>query len=327
MKFVIQPEETGQRLDHFLVKKLNDQTRSQLKKIIEGGLVLINDKPTKVHHFLKNGDIVSVEIKNPPTPLPPYQSTTLLPYFPTPLPPKIIFENNDFLVVDKPVGLLVHPTEKGEKDTLVDWVAKRYPEIKKIGDENYRGGIIHRLDRDVSGVMMIAKTNEAYRHLKDQFKSRLVKKEYVALVYGKIEDFQGEINLPIGRNQEGQFVAHPRQGTRIVKARDKTAKTKYEVTEYVKDYTLLKVNILTGRTHQIRAHFFAIGHPILGDKIYKPRKKFFHFLRRKIKVIDPGRIFLHSAKIGFNDLTNQWQEFSSPLPKQLTEFLNACRKK
>ena len=242
------------------------------------------------------------------------------------LPPKIIFDSPDFIILDKPAGLLVHATEKNETDTLVSWLIKEYPEIDKVGEQKYRAGIIHRLDRDVSGIMVVAKTNLAFEHLKEQFKKRKVKKEYLALVYGHIDKVEGEIDLPIGRNKEGQFVAHPKRGNEKFQGQDKFAKTQYKVLEYLKDYTLISAFILTGRTHQIRAHFYAIGHPVLGDVIYKPKKKFFHFLRRKIKVVDPGRIFLHSTKIGFYDLNNQWVEFVSPLPAQLQNYLDANKK-
>jgi len=312
----IEENDQGQRLDKFLTKKLTNQSRSQVKKIIKNGLVLINNKTAKVHQFLKSGDEIKINEPKSKTTTHKKEKQTKI------IEPKIIFENHDFLILEKPVGLLVHPTEKKETNTLVDWLLKKYPKIKNVGEQKYREGIIHRLDRDVSGIMIAAKTNKAFTYLKNQFKERKVKKEYFALVYGKIQENEGEINLPIGRNKEGQFVAHPRNGKEKFQDSDKIAKTKYKVVEYIKDYTLLKVQILTGRTHQIRIHLSAIGHPILGDQIYQPKKKFFHFLRRKIKVVNPGRIFLHSAKIGFYNLKDEWVEFDSPLPKKLKDFLN-----
>jgi 23S rRNA pseudouridine1911/1915/1917 synthase len=312
----------GQRLDKFLTEMMANQTRSQIKKLIENGQVLINGKPAKVHQFLKIGDKIEIkeqksEIKNKKNPLAAASCQ---------LPANIIFDSPDFLVLEKPCGLLVHPTDKGETNTLIDWLKQKYPQIEKVGEQKYRAGIIHRLDRDVSGIMVVAKTQKAFIHLKEQFKKRKVKKEYLALVYGRCEKNEGKINLPIGRNKDGLFVAHPRLGKNKFDKQDKIAKTEYQVIECLKDYTFLSVKILTGRTHQIRAHFSAIGHPVIGDKIYKPRKKFFHFLRRKIKVIDPGRIFLHSTKIGFYNLKNEWVEFNSPLPQTLTNFLDEKRK-
>ena len=321
MKFKVKDSDFQKRLDKFLTEKISDQTRSQIKKLIQRGQILVDGQPAKVHRFLKVGEIVTIsKLKQP-------ESAAEKSSYENFVEPKIIFENKDFLVIDKPKGLLVHPTERGEANTLVDWLKKKYPDIEQVGEQRYRGGIIHRLDKDVSGVMVVVKTNDAFNHLKNQFKNREVKKEYLAMVYGKIEKSSGEIDLPIGRNKDGQFVAHPRSGSDKFDDSDKLAKTLYTVIEYVKDFTLLKVQILTGRTHQIRAHFSAIGHPILGDQIYKPKKKFFRFLRRKIKVINPGRIFLHSTKIGFKDLNNTWQEYQSSLPQNLKDFINEQKTK
>ncbi|MBN1779403.1 MAG: RluA family pseudouridine synthase [Candidatus Buchananbacteria bacterium] len=317
MKFKVKAEFENQRLDKFLTQKIKDQTRSQIKKIIEQGLVTINGKKATVHQFLKTDDLIEVN-SNSKT-VTPTKKARLLPE--TIVAPKIIFENENFLVIDKPTGLLVHPTQKGETNTLADWLKIKYPKIVKVGDNTYRAGIIHRLDRDVSGVMVIAKNNLAFGYLKDQFKKRKVKKEYLAIVYGQMTKESGEINLPIGRNQEGQFVAHPKQSSKKLQTSDKIAKTKYQTIELIKDYSVLAVQILTGRTHQIRAHLFAIGHPIIGDQIYKPKKKIFTLLRRRIKLIQTDRIMLHSKKIGFYNLNNEWVEFIAPVPKKINDFI------
>lgn len=320
-KIIVDEANQNQRLDKFLTEKLKEESRSKVKKMIKHGLVLINNKPAKVHQFLKLQDEITVL---PDIETKAETSVTNQEAKP-PAEPKIIFENDNFLVLDKPDGLLVHPTDLNEPGTLVEWVHQKYPEIEAVGEYQYRGGIIHRLDKDVSGIIVIAKNDQAFYHLKEQFKQRLVKKVYTALVYGRLSQEAGEIDLPIGRNKEGQFVAHPRRGAEKFSVKDKVAKTKYKVLEYIKDYTLLEVQILTGRTHQIRAHLSAIGHPILGDQIYKPRKNFLHLFQHKVKVINPGRIFLHSTQIGFNNLNNDWVEFTSPLPRELTKFLDDSR--
>lgn len=321
-----QPKDHGKRLDVLLTETLSDLTRSQIKKLVQRGGVTINGKPAKVHQFLKVGDVITVNDTLPEEKSEVAAEETSLQRAPAPIP-VILFENNDYLVIEKPTGLLVHATERGETDTLADWLYARYPDIKNVGEHSYRAGIIHRLDRDVSGVMVIAKNQAAFKSLKEQFRTRKVKKEYVALVYGHVLKQSGSIELPIGRNRDGQFVAHPRRGILKFQNQDRVAKTDFTVLEYVQDYTLLSVRIHTGRTHQIRAHLSAVGHPILGDKIYKPRKRNFNFLRQKIKVVDPGRIFLHSVTIGFNDATGEWQEFTSPIPSILNQFLNDKRKK
>lgn len=314
-------ESQGKRLDKFLTAKLKDKTRSQIKKIITDGLVEVDGQVAKVHRFLKSGEKIVIKQKKVEA-----NKTEVKTKKEKIIEPKIIFETKDYLVLDKPIGLLVHPTEKGETNTLADWLVAKYPKLKNVGQEKYRSGIVHRLDRDVSGVMLAVKTTKAFDHLKAQFKNREINKEYTGIVYGHVNQQSGEINLPIGRNKEGQFVAHPKKGDEKFAETDRLAKTKYSVLEYLKDYTLLNVNILTGRTHQIRAHLSAIGHPVLGDKIYKPRKKLFTILRTKVKVVDPGRIFLHSTKIGFKDLNGIWQEYSSPLPIELNKFIDVKKK-
>jgi len=322
MKFITKEKESAMRLDKFLAEKLTNESRSQIKKMIQDGLVSVNGQIAKVHRFLKPKDEIIISKK---TSLDNKIIKTAKKKKSPKLTPKIIFEDNDFLVLEKPSGLLVHPTAKGETDTLSNWLVKKYPTIKNVGEHKYRAGIIHRLDRDVSGIMLATKTQAAFSHLKEQFKKRAVKKQYFALVYGETKP-EEEINLPIGRNKDGQFVAHPRHDRIKFQSDDKIAKTRYQALEHIKGYTLLNVEILTGRTHQIRAHLSAIGHPILGDEIYKPKKKFFHSLRQKIKVVDLPQIFLYSARIGFFDLQHQWREFNQPLPKKFKDYLNEIKK-
>lgn len=321
MNLNVDSSHVGVRLDKFLSEKLTKKTRSQIKKLIQSGGVVVNGTPAKVHQFLKVGDAIVV---TPPTITVPQTAPNVgagkLPE------PVIIFDTKDYVVLDKPCGLLVHPTEKNEPNTLAAWLVKKYPAMAEVGTEIYRAGIIHRLDRDVSGVMVAVKTNKMFAHLKAQFKARSVTKEYLALVYGHIKQPSGEIDMPIGRNKAGQFVAHPRRGNELLTDEDKIAKTRYTVLEYVHHYTLVRVQILTGRTHQIRAHFFGIGHPILGDTMYKPKKQFLNFFIKRVKVVNPGRIMLHSTKLGFTDLAGQQQEFTSQPPKEFSDFINEKRK-
>lgn len=317
MKFTIAEAASRQRLDKFLANELTTRSRAAIQKLIKSSGVLVNGRSQIPHYVLKIGDEVTMADQ-------PAERSEAIPRRPVAVP-RVVAEQDDFFIIEKPAGLLVHPTEKNEPDTLVSWLVERYPNLRTIGEQQYRAGIIHRLDRDVSGIMVVPKNNEMFSHLKDQFKQRKVHKEYQALVYGRVSRPAGTIELPIGRRKDGKFVAHPRQGRFKFQDRDKIAKTKFEVLEYLKDYTLLKVTIATGRTHQIRVHLSAIGHPILGDQLYLAKKKFFHFLRRRIKVVDPGRIFLHSTMIGFYDRRGQRQEFNIPLPPTLTEFLNGLK--
>ena len=353
-------EDAGKRLDKFLTEKMAGITRSQIQKKIQAGDVTVNGKKVEVHKFLKENDEISVgagavsaqsqtdfppPTKGHPLSIPPFAKGSLSTFPPLtkgslstfpPLTkggvggvfePKIIFEDEDFLVINKPSGLLVHPTARLEKNTLVDWLLKKYPEIKNVGGENYREGIIHRLDKEVSGVMLVAKTKKGYARLKQQFKDRKITKKYLALVYGVPGEHEGKIDLPIGRNAEGKFVAHPRVDNLKYKDNDKHAITLYHLKDTIRDYALLEVQILTGRSHQIRAHLSAIGHPIVGDKEYGPiNKPFLKKFSKKIKVLEAPRIFLHSNTIGFKNLKNEWVEFISPLPLELTKFIDTLKK-
>jgi len=313
----VKRNEAGMRLDVFLSSK-SDDTRSQIKKRIERGEILVNKKPAKVHEFLKEGDEIRPAAK---------KKGVLATAAPAPkkrkspsLKPKIIFEDENFIVLDKPSGMLVHPTSANETNTLMDWLIAKYPKIKKVGEEKYRCGIIHRTDRDVSGILLAAKTQKAYLHMKNEFKKRRVKKEYLALVYGNAPD-EGKIDLPIGRSKDGRFVSHPRVKKTFLTKKDKSAITLYQKEKTYEKFSLLRVRILTGRTHQIRAHLSAIGHPIVGDDDYGPRKTIFKERTRKIKVIDVPRIFLHAEKIGFANPDETWSEFSSPMPSAMKKYL------
>lgn len=350
MKFNVSQKELKTRLDKFLTQYLPDYSRSWIQKLIKEGLILVNQKKVSSHYILKQGDKIKVELKKPET---------------IDLSPKkgkldIVFEDKNFLVVNKPAGLVVHPSLAHRKgDTLVNLLLACCPEIKNVGEKlrlevgapdpagsrvapkpllGGRPGIVHRLDKDVSGLMVIAKTQRAFEHLKDQFKNRKVKKEYLVLVHGKVKELKGRISFSIGRskkkgfkmiirpsksknswaslggwnNQEGRPSDSSRaDSSRTPARRLKTAETFYQVIKHFPNYTLLKIQIKTGRTHQIRVHLNAIGHPIVGEKIYKPRK---------FKTEDIGRLFLHACTLGFWDLDGKWKEFKISLPMELKQF-------
>ncbi|MGC9048616.1 MAG: RluA family pseudouridine synthase [Patescibacteria group bacterium] len=224
----------------------------------------------------------------------------------------IIYQDDDFLIIDKPAGLLVHPTKYSKEKTLVDWLLENYPEIKNVGEKS-RSGIVHRLDKEVSGLMVIARTKRMYEHLIKQFSENKIKKEYLALVHGQPSEEKGVIDLPIGRTKKGKLVAVKyRKGIKL----EKPAITEYEIIQKFKNYTLLKVKPLTGRTHQIRVHLKAIGCPIVNDKKYC-----------KLKIVNCKltRIFLHASYLGFYDLEGKWREFKSELPIELNDFLSELK--
>ncbi|MFH1598153.1 MAG: RluA family pseudouridine synthase [Patescibacteria group bacterium] len=219
---------------------------------------------------------------------------------------KIIKNCDDYLVIVKPSGLIVHPNAHQKTSTLVDWLIEKYPIIKGVGENEMRPGIVHRLDQDVSGLMVVAKNSKSFYHLKKQFQDRLVKKEYYGLVFGKPDPDQGEITLSVGRSktEPGKFkIKHDQTG--------KPCLTQYQVTKKFKKFALLDIILKTGRTHQIRVHLKGIGHSLVGDKLYKS----------KGGKTSLDRIFLHAYSLGFNDLNGQWQQFKIDLPPDLKSYL------
>lgn len=221
--------------------------------------------------------------------------------------PKIIFENENVLVVEKPAGLEVAAEVKKDEPTLVDWLVKKYPSIVKVGPDPSRPGIVHRLDKNASGLLIVAKTEASFENLIKQFKERTIKKEYTVLVHGELTQDEGTIEFPVARAKSGRFASLP-----LGSSAGRMAVTEYEVLKKIKNFTLISARIKTGRTHQIRVHLFALGYPVVGDKLYRPRK---------IKEPLLPRLFLHSSKIGFSDLGGEWREYQSDLPDDLKFFL------
>lgn len=323
MKFKTGKEDVGQRLDKFLVGKLK-MSRSQIQQAIKNGLILVNEKNVLAHYFLKIGDVIVTQAFRPDRwAIRLEKSKKIKPTCPSgrreglSYKIKVVVETPDYLIINKPAGLLVHPTERLEENTLVAWLLKKYPRLKSVYDkENKNGkirpGIVHRLDRDVAGLMVVAKTQKMFNWLKQQFQERQVKKIYTALVYGRIEPETGVIKRPLARSKKtGLIVARTSEDLET-----KTALTEFEVIKRFKNYTLLKITLKTGRTHQIRVHLKSIGHSIVGDNLYQTRDI-------KLKKNKPvlSVIFLCATQLGFADLTNNWQEYKIKLPKELNKFL------
>jgi len=224
------------------------------------------------------------------------------------MPLKIIYENNDILVIDKPAGILVHPTEKKEKETLVDWLIAYFPAIKKVGDNPQRPGIVHRLDKDTSGLLIMAKNNTAFNFLKKQFQDRSIEKKYLALAHGSVKDDKGIITKAISFSKKDR-----NKRSALLDENSKSAWTEYKVLTRFSDYTLLEVNIKTGRTHQIRVHLASIGHPVAGDKQYK--------FKRQTEPDGLKRQFLHASYLKFQQLDGKIVELESELPDELKKVL------
>ncbi len=320
-KITIDEEGKDQRLDKFLTDRLADLSRAKIQKMIGDAMILVNGKKVLPHRFLKINDEIEIqnlklknqnsklEIRNLKLEIPGgAEASKLLQSI------KIIKNNDDFLIINKPPGLLVHPTEKNETGTLVDWLMEKYPELSKIGESPERPAIVHRLDKEVSGLMIIPKSQGAFDYFKEQFREHKIVKKYLALVYGEVEADEAEINFPIGRSKvkDGLFAAHPLAKNEKFGGRDKKAITDFSVIQRFKNYTLLEVAIFTGRTHQIRVHLLAYGHPVVGDKLY------FHGQQKKAAI---GRIFLHAARLAFTGPDKKKYEFESPLPEELSNFI------
>lgn len=322
MEFTIQNRAKRLRLDKFLTENLK-LSRSQIQKKIKSGFVLVNGKTAKVHEFLKTNDRIQVSEIIPPRPQPKALPATktfkarLKALFRTKkLKPKIIFRTKDYLVIEKPAGLLVHAVDKSTDNTLVDWLIKKFPQTRQLEDAvpqrkglntPYRPGIIHRLDRDVSGLMVVPLNLTTFEHLKAQFKHRQVRKEYLALVQGALPpQDSGVLEFEISRSKAGnRMAAHPRGS-----GKGKKAITEFTVLQRFQKYTYVKINLLTGRTNQIRVHFFAYGYPVVGDKIYKLKTAG----SSKFNLTRP---FLHASQLSFTDLSGRRQTFNSPLPTEL----------
>ncbi|MFA5935569.1 MAG: RluA family pseudouridine synthase [Patescibacteria group bacterium] len=297
-RFDITAQNAGERLDVFLTTEFPEMTRSLIAKLLRNGAGKVNGTKASVHRFLKEGEVVEFDDavsknKNQPEKKPVVQK---------PLPKlKIIRETADWLVINKPSGLMVHPDANVEIGTLVDLLVAHDPAIAKIGEDPSRPGIMHRLDKDVSGLMVIAKTQDAYDHLKKQFAEHSVEKHYLALVHGEVSHDEGDITFRIGRSSRGGRMAAIPTGSKEGKA----ARTHYKVIKRFRGAGLVELEIFSGRTHQIRAHMHGLGHPVMGDSLY--------ILRQTDRNVTVPRLLLQSIVLGFTDpATGTRERFTLP---------------
>ena len=282
---------SGIRLDRYLSAVLPEFSRAYLQKLIKQGCVLVNGQSARASRVLDGADRITVEL--PPPPAGPLAET---------IPLSVIYEDRDILVIDKPAGLTVHPAPGHPDHTLVNAVLALCPELA-MGPDPTRPGIVHRLDKDTSGLMVIVKNEPSREHLAAQFKGRAVTKGYLVLVKGRLSPGEGMIEAPVGRDP------HRRHRMAIVEE-GKEAVTQYRVHRYLDGHTLLEVTPVTGRTHQIRVHLSAIGYPVVGDTTYGVRSP--HLARQ----------FIHAYRLGFRlPSIGEYREFTSPLPPDLERAL------
>lgn len=303
--YTINSEDKGARLDVFLSSRI-DASRATIQKQITAGNILINNTTVKKNYTLKDSDVVSFVPSNE-------QSKSTVLELPT---VEILKENKDFIVVNKPSGVVVHPdSAHPQGSTLIDTLVERFPELERVGEEEGRPGVIHRLDKPVSGVMVIARTQKMYEHLKAQFQERTVLKKYYALVHDTVELDHDSINYSIARKRDGYMAAK-------TDGKDgREAHTEFDVISRYSNSTLLDITLKTGRTHQIRVHLLAYGHPLVGETIYMSKKFKTHKLNQRVP-----RVFLHAHYLEFSDLNNEPQTFEQPLPKELQSLIDELDK-
>lgn len=288
----------GERIDKFLAQKL-DKSRSLVQKLIKDELVLVNGEVVKTNYSVADGD--EIDVKQ----LDVVDNTNIIPQS---MDLDIVYEDDDLLVINKPSGLVVHPAPGHYQDTLVNGLLAYSNKLSDINGQ-FRPGIVHRIDKDTSGLLVVCKNNETHEELANQLSDKTLFRQYLAIVHGEIEEDEGEIIAPIGRD--------PRDRVKmaVVAKNSKEAQTNFKVLERYDHYTLVSCNLLTGRTHQIRVHFDFINYPLVGDPLYgiKP-------------TIDTKGQALHAYKLGFiHPRSGEYMEFEAKPPQEFVDTLNQIK--
>jgi 23S rRNA pseudouridine1911/1915/1917 synthase len=293
-------DQDGQRIDQFATESLPNLSRTEVQRLIKAGEIRVNGASIKPSYRLTIGEAISVTL---PTPVERSVQAEDIPL-------DVLYEDEDLAAINKPAGMVVHPAHGNESGTLVNAALARWPEMRRITGEE-RAGIVHRLDKDTSGVIVLAKTSSALKSLQAQFKARTTHKRYIALVDGIPESSTGMIEAPIARD--------PRQRKRMAVVKTgRPSTTRYTVIETFPEHALLDVEIFTGRTHQIRVHMQWLGYPVAGDKVYG---------RRKVTIPLTDRIFLHAAELQVDSPSKGIRlQFVAPLPPELESVLDGLRK-
>ena len=293
----------GKRLDAYLAASVDGWSRARLQRLIEAGDVLVNGKASKVSYKVAASDEVEVELTPPPASN----------FTPENIPLNIVYEDAHVIVVNKPAGLVVHPAAGAYSGTLANALAYHFQRLSNAG--SIRPGIVHRLDKDTSGLMVVAKTEAAHENLTDQFRAREVFKSYIALVYGVIKEESGRIEQPIARD--------PRNRTRMaVVAGGRGALSLFKVRRSYDSFTLVDVELKTGRTHQIRVHLSWLKHPVVADELYSGGRENNLDVKLRAQIRKVNRQFLHAEQLGFHHpQTGEQMHFSAPLPDGLLRFL------
>ena len=298
-EFLVLDEEEGDRLDVYLSSQLGDMSRSYIQKIIKDKKVKVNGKEEKAKYLVKEDDEIKIEIPAP----------KLLEVVPQDIPIDIVYEDDDVLIVNKPQDMVVHPAPGNYEGTLVNAILYHCKDKLSSINGVIRPGIVHRIDKDTSGLLMIAKNNNAHNSLAEQLKDHSITREYEFICHGVVKEDKITVNKPIGRN--------PKDRLKMAVVNDgKHAVTHFEVIERYDNFTHMKARLETGRTHQIRVHALSINYPLLGDPIYGPKNTKFNLKGQT----------LHARKIGFiHPATNEYIEFNSDLPEYFTNIINKIK--
>lgn len=292
-------EEDNERLDAFLANEINEVSRTYIKKIIKDDLVLVNGSVQKPRYLVQEGDYITVNMPSP----------VKLEVLAEDIPLNIIYEDEDIVIINKEQGMVVHPAPGNYTGTLVNALLFQIKNLSSINGV-IRPGIIHRLDKDTSGIIMVAKNDESHRFLSEQLKDRNVKREYIAIVHGVLNNAVGIINAPIGRDPRD------RKKMTVINTNSKQAITHYSVIEEFTKYSLIRAQLETGRTHQIRVHLAYINHPVVGDMVYSRNPNNFNINKQ----------LLHAKKLGFiHPRTKEYMEFETAIPQNFIEVLKILK--
>ena len=298
--FVVAEQNVGQRLDCFMSEQFPLYSRSFFQQVIDKKCILINNDAAKKNGVkLRIADVISITF-------PPQETVDTSEQAIAELGIKLIYENEHFLIIYKPAGVLVHRPNTGSVElTLADWITHHFQDIKDVGSID-RPGIVHRLDKNTSGLLIVPRTNWAHGKFGDMFKQRIISKTYYAIVHGH-PDRKGSIDFPIGRDPHFRIrmkAYNPSRGSLPKNDDTRESLTNYEISKYFQEHSLVKVKLITGRTHQIRAHFSALGHPLVGDTVYG----------KKSKLIDRQALHAHTISFTFND---KQYSFSQDIPNDM----------
>jgi len=301
----VSEQDAGKRLDAYLASQISNWSRARLQRLIEDAEVLVNGESAKASYKLHNQDQVEIDLASLPTSQ----------FIPENIPLEVVYEDDTLIVINKPAGLIVHPGAGIASGTLANALAYHFSKLSTQAG-SFRPGIVHRINKGTSGLLVVAKTEQAHEHLAEQFRQRTVYKSYVALVHGNLETQSGRIEQPIARDQRNRVrMAVNRSG--------RAALSLYRVRQRYQRFTLLDIELKTGRTHQIRVHLAWLKHPVVGDDLYGGgRDNSIQDSQLRNQVRKLGRQFLHSEKLGFiHPRTQASMSFSAPLPDELTRIL------